>query len=78
MSHPVKFLTFAGNPKVSRQGCRLDFENGSQQILDDLILVLLAGVLDLGDLGVRLLIRIFLGLLVALCVLQSSKVARRQ
>jgi len=38
----------------------------------------LAGVLDLSDLGVRLLIRILLGLFVALCVLQSSEVERRQ
>ena len=51
--------------------CRLDVEHGGEQVLNDLILVLLARALDLADLGVCLLICFRLGLLVSLCVLIS-------
>lgn len=44
-------------------------KDGLEQILDDLVLVLLAGLLDLLDLGLGLLVGLLLGLLVALGVL---------
>lgn len=48
---------------------RVGVEHGRQQVLDHLVLVLLAGRLDLLDLGRRLAVRLLLGRLVALCVL---------
>ena len=47
----------------------VDLEHGLEKILDDLILALLTGLLDLLDFGLGFLVCFFLGLLVALCVL---------
>lgn len=49
----------------------LDVEHGAQQVLDHLVLVLLASRLDLLDVGLGLLVRLLLGLLVSLGVLES-------
>lgn len=49
---------------------RLDVEHGAQQVLDHLVLVLLASRLDLLDVGLGLLVRLLLGLLVSLGVLE--------
>lgn len=50
---------------------RLDVEHSAQQVVDHLALVLLASLLDLLDLGLGLLVRLLLGLLVSLGVLES-------
>lgn len=47
----------------------LDVKHGAQQVLDHLVLALLAGRLDLLDLGLSLLVRLLLCLLVSLGVL---------
>ena len=52
-----------------RRGHGLDLEDGLEQVLDDLGLALLAGLLDLLDPGVGLPVGLVLGLLVALVVL---------
>lgn len=49
----------------------LDVEHSAQQVLDHLVLVLLASRLDLLDVGLGLLVRLLLGLLVSLGVLES-------
>lgn len=49
----------------------LDVEHGAQQVLDHLVLVLLASGLDLLDVGLGLLVCLLLGLLVSLGVLES-------
>ena len=54
-----------------RRGHGLDLEDGLEQVLDDLGLALLAGLLDLLDPGVGLLVGLVLGLLVALVVLHE-------
>lgn len=48
----------------------LNVENGLEQVVDHLVLVLLASGLDLADLRLGLLVRLVLGLLVPLCVLR--------
>lgn len=48
----------------------LDVKHGAQQVLDHLVLVLLASRLNLLDLGLGLLVRLLLGLLVSLGVLE--------
>ena len=50
-------------------GGGLDLEHGLEQVLDDLGLALLAGLLDLLDARVGLLVGLVLGLLVSLVVL---------
>lgn len=49
----------------------LDVKHGAQQVINHLVLALLAGRLDLLDLGLGLLVRLLLGLLVSLGVLES-------
>lgn len=49
----------------------LDVKHGAQQVIDHLVLALLAGRLDLLDLGLGLLVCLLLGLLVSLGVLES-------
>jgi len=56
-----------GSNRRYRLGVHL--EDGREEIVDDLVLTLLAGLLDLGNLGLRLLVGLVLGLLVSLCVL---------
>lgn len=48
----------------------LDVKYGAQQVVDDLVLALLTSRLDLLDLGLSLLVRLLLGLLVSLGVLE--------
>ena len=54
---------------------RCDLEHSLQQILNNLVLSRLASFLDLLHLGLSILIRIFLGLLVATCVLSTTSLA---
>lgn len=53
-------------------GDRLDVENGAEQVLDNVALALLAGLLNLLDLLLCLLVGLVLGLRVALAVLQAN------
>jgi hypothetical protein len=66
----VPSTTFPRSWAFSRGG-GIDLEDGGQKILDDLVLRLLAGYLDLTNLRLGLLVCFLLGLLVALCVLDS-------
>lgn len=59
-------------------GNRLDLKDGVEQVLDDLGLTLLAGLLDALDLSVGLLVGLVLGLLVTLAVLHTvGQLSRR-
>lgn len=62
-------LTLMSNGLCLLRGHGLDVEHGAQQVLDDLVLVLFARVLDLLDLLFGFLVCVFLGLLVTLRVL---------
>lgn len=59
-------------------GNGLDLKDGVEQVLDDLGLALLAGLLDALDLSVGLLVGLVLGLLVTLAVLHTvGQLSRR-
>lgn len=54
--------------------CRMRLKDSRQQVVDDLVLALLPGLLDLGDLHVGLLASLLLGLLVAVGVLSGVSI----
>lgn len=56
---------------------RFDFKNSFQEIGNDLILALLSSILDLLDLALGLLVRLVLGLFVALGMLQIVSILTR-
>jgi hypothetical protein len=60
----IRFSNLFGHLNTIRHN-RLDIKDGLQKILHDLILSLLASLLDLCYLGLCILVRIFLGLLVS-------------
>lgn len=60
------------------RGLGLDVEHGAQQVLDHLVLALLARILDLLDLLLSLLVCVLLGLLVPLRVLKKKHGKRKR
>jgi hypothetical protein len=69
-NHPCDpFLQLEAPSSGSRRGDGLGLEDSLKEVLDNLVLALLAGALDLLDLDLGLLVRLVLGGLVSLGVL---------